>query len=222
MAPGIPDDNSSTPGRKLCRPEPQEPQHDTLNLKLIMAASIRLELFCSDGALRFISCGAFTETKARVCTQASIVLDRPWDVEVENRFINAARAGSSLSILSPGLRKRQYTLWSEEDMSWQQSGRRFESVKTLVVMVAIDPKERLPRSQLSTDCLGGVVIMISVGTVQKSRWPVGVHLPVGWRCRSAMHGCASRLCERVSIRSGRIEMRVVNSAADALGQYMTR
>jgi hypothetical protein len=163
---------------------------------------------------------AFKETKARVCTQASIDLSEPGDVE--NIFINAARAGSSLSILSPCLRECQHTFWSDGDVSWQEFGRRFESVQTVFVMVAIDPKERLPRSQLSTDCLGGIVIMISVGTVQKSRWPVGVHLPVGWRCRSAMHGCASRLCERVSIRSGRIEMRVVNSAADALGQYMTR
>jgi hypothetical protein len=201
------------------RPGPQEPQRGSINLKFIMAASIRLELF-AQAVHDDLSHVAFKETKARVCTQAFIDLSEPGDVE--NVFINAARAGSLLSILSPCLRECQHTFWSDGDLSWQEFGRRFESVQTVFVMVAIDQKERLPQSQLSTDCLGGVVIMISVGTVQKSRWPVRVHLPVGWRCRFAMHGCASRLCERVSIRSGRIEMRVVNSAADALGQYMTR
>jgi hypothetical protein len=66
VAPGSPDDNSSTPGRKLCRPELQEPQRDTLNLKLIMAASIRLELFRSGGAQRFIPCGFQGDESSRL------------------------------------------------------------------------------------------------------------------------------------------------------------
>lgn len=187
-----------------------------------MAASIRLELFAQrvHGDLSHIWLSK--ETKARVCTQASIDLGGPWNVDVENVFIIAARTGSSLSILSPGLRERQYTLWSDGSVSWQRSGQRFESVESLVVMVAIDSKEKLPRTQLSTDCLGGVVIMIAsalcrrVGCLLKC-----TYLWLAMLCRHAL-GCFAALwacqytfwsdrdarCQQYGRRSGSVKDKI--------------
>jgi hypothetical protein len=75
VASGSPSDTSGTPGRKLCRPEPQEPQRDTLNLKLIMAASIRLELFRSDWCTIFdLMCGFQGDESLRLHASSH----RPW------------------------------------------------------------------------------------------------------------------------------------------------
>jgi hypothetical protein len=113
VAPGQPSDDSSTPRRKLCLTSAAgTPQRESINLMLIMAASIWVLWVDPAPAVLLRSARCFALIWLLAEDESSRLQRKPWstlmgfwdwDFEVENVFIIAATAGSKLSVRSPGL-----------------------------------------------------------------------------------------------------------------------